>query len=114
PEQAKGTKHCNFRVDLYAVGVVLYELITGSVPYRGESAWETMLLHVEGVFPGIHARAPGVECPAELEQIVERALCKDPSKRFQTAAEMGEALRLVRQSRPAIPWEPLWTPPATP
>ncbi|WAS93590.1 serine/threonine-protein kinase [Nannocystis punicea] len=107
PEQAKGTKHCDSRVDLYALGVVLYELVTGAVPFRGESAWETMLLHVEQPPPPLARRAPGVEFPPALEAVLLRALAKDPARRFQTAIDLRDALRAVRLSQPAVAYEPL-------
>ncbi len=95
PEQAKGPRHCDHRVDIYALGVVLFELVTGDVPFRGNTAWETVLMHVECPVPPMAKRAPGVEIPAEFEAIVLRALAKDPDKRYATVAEMGEALQAL-------------------
>lgn len=95
PEQAKGPRHCDHRVDIYALGVVLFELVTGDVPFRGTTAWETVLLHVEQPVPPMAKRAPGVEIPAGFEAIVVRALAKDPDKRYATVAEMAAALQAL-------------------
>lgn len=95
PEQAKGPRHCDYRVDIYALGVVLYELVTGDVPFRGNTAWETVLMHVERPPPPLAKKAPGVEVPAAFEAVVMRALAKDPEQRFATITEMGAALQAV-------------------
>lgn len=89
PEMAKG-QGATEQSDLYSLGVVLYEMVTGRVPFQGESPITVALKHVqEEVLP------PGVlnpQLPAELEAIILRALAKDPAQRFSSAAEMRQTL----------------------
>jgi serine/threonine protein kinase len=76
--------------DIYSIGTIAYELITGEVPFTGSNMFETVerKLHQSAVAPLV--RNP--ECPAELSSIVERALRRDPQERFQTVMEMIAAL----------------------
>ena len=90
PEQARGSKALDHRVDLYAVGVILYECIVGQVPFHGENYHQLLQAILAGAPAPMRARAPLLE-PA-LEEIVLRALSKEPALRFSTATEMLEAL----------------------
>jgi serine/threonine-protein kinase len=89
PEQAQG-RLVDARSDLYAVGCLLYELLTGRPPYQGEMPLDVMYQHVheQPVPPSL--RALGI--PAQLDAVVLRALAKDPEDRFPSATEMREAL----------------------
>jgi len=89
PEQAAGDKP-DRRADLFAVGVVLYECLTGRHPFRARSEAATLDAIREGRFPPPAEINPDV--PYGLELILERALAADPAARFQTATEMKEAL----------------------
>ena len=97
PEQAQGLP-VSPQSDLYSVGIVLYELLTARVPFDGESAVAIALQQVgaEPVSPS--QLNPGVT--HELEQVVLRALEKDPAKRFADADEFLEALEAARASLP--------------
>jgi serine/threonine-protein kinase len=88
PEQAKGGR-LSIHSDLYAVGVLLYEMICGVAPFSGDSAMTIMLKHVnEAAPPLIHPHLRG----SALEQVILRALSKNPFDRFESASDMGQRL----------------------
>jgi eukaryotic-like serine/threonine-protein kinase len=93
PEQARG-RPLDFRSDVYALGIVLYELLTGRVPFRGETPVETLLMHLES--PPPLDGAAGVAIPPRLVPVLRRALAKDPRERYASGSEMAAALRAVR------------------
>lgn len=91
PEQAQG-KPIDGRSDLYAVGVLLFHMLTGRPPFTDDDAVIVMAHHIKTVPPGVRQVAPNRPIPESLERLVQRALHKDPAKRPQTA---GEFLRLA-------------------
>jgi serine/threonine-protein kinase len=101
PEQAQG-KPVHPSSDLYSVGVVLYEMLTGTVPFTGDTALEIAMKHLNTVpEPPSEKRPPGIgEVPHELDLVVLRALAKDPEDRYQTAREMDADLGRVAQGLP--------------
>ena len=92
PEQAKGAP-VDQTSDLYSVGVVLYELLTGVVPFSGDTPVEIAMKHLSTVPEPPSAKRADV--PRDLDMVVMRALAKDPSERYQTAEEMEADLRRV-------------------
>jgi beta-lactam-binding protein with PASTA domain/tRNA A-37 threonylcarbamoyl transferase component Bud32 len=97
PEQARGAP-VTAASDLYSAGVVLYEMLTGKVPFTGDSAIEIAMKHVNELpRPPSRLRA---EIPPEVDQIVLRALAKEPEDRYQTAEEFIEDLERVEAGLP--------------
>jgi hypothetical protein len=102
PEQALGHK-LDFRTDIYSLGIVVYELFTGHVPFRGDSPVATVLKQVE--------EAPALEghVPDALIPVLSKALAKDRAQRFASARGVAAALRLAHDHQPRAVFA---TPPA--
>jgi serine/threonine-protein kinase len=90
PEQVLAERDVDGRADIYALGCVLFEMITGSPPFHGGSAHAVMSRHAKDAVPSIRSVRPSV--PAELERTVTRALAKTPADRFRSASEFSDAL----------------------
>jgi serine/threonine-protein kinase len=90
PEQLEG-KNVNGHTDLFALGVSLYQLLTGQLPFRGASMTKLMFVIANEPHESVTTVRP--DLPACLDPIVDRALAKNPADRFQTGAEMAAALR---------------------
>jgi serine/threonine protein kinase len=90
PEQAKG-EPCDYRADIYSLGVVLHEMLTGRAPFTSAYAFAVLKLIINNVPPPISTRRP--DAPPEFEVIASRAMAKRPEDRYQSAAEMESALR---------------------
>ncbi|MBX6351023.1 MAG: Stk1 family PASTA domain-containing Ser/Thr kinase [Clostridia bacterium] len=100
PEQAQGLS-ADERSDVYAVGVVLYEMLAGAPPFSGETALAVAMKHVREEPPDLALARPGL--PGELVRIVRRALQKDPFRRYPTATAFREDLEAYLEDRP-LPW----------
>ncbi len=89
PEQASGTA-VDRRTDLWSLGAVLYEMLAGSPPYRGDTQLQVMHAMVDGHPPRLRDARP--DLPAAIDSVVARALQKDPAQRYASAAEMERDL----------------------
>jgi serine/threonine-protein kinase len=91
PEQASG-KHADLRCDVYAVGIILFELFTGTVPFTGETFLGVLTKHLNDQPPPMRTVYPDLQISPELEGVVLRTLTKDPTHRYQTMNELAAAL----------------------
>ena len=93
PEQVAGQQTIDHRSDLYSVGCVIYECLTGSPPFDHANDRLVLGMHLKSAIPD--ARRRRADTPPRLAKLVTRALSKNPGDRWQSAAEMGAALREV-------------------
>lgn len=92
PEQALG-KELDSRADIYALGVILYEALTGEVPFDAPSMMELLMKHLNQPPPAIRTTHPELGISEEIEKVVLRALEKEKEKRFQSVSEFHHAFR---------------------
>ena len=105
PEQARGSMATN-QSDIYAIGIILYEMLTGKVPFDGESAVTIALKHFQEEIPSV--RLYDRHVPQSLENVVLKATAKDPIDRYQSAEEMSADLATALDSSRLN--EPAWHP----
>jgi tRNA A-37 threonylcarbamoyl transferase component Bud32 len=98
PEQAAG-KSLDHRVDIYALAVILYETLTGRVPFIGDSFMGILTQHMFEDPPKLEEANPHVEVPLPLASFIYRGLAKDPAERYQSCEEMAQALEAALAGR---------------
>jgi serine/threonine protein kinase len=98
PEQAAG-RHADQRADVYAVGIMLYEMFTGAVPFTGETFLGVLAKHLGETPPAMSAVYPELALSEEFQRVIERALEKNPDARFQTMVELSQALQATPEGR---------------
>ncbi|RJP22875.1 MAG: serine/threonine protein kinase [Candidatus Abyssobacteria bacterium SURF_5] len=98
PEQIRG-KHVDERSDIYSLGVCMYELFTGKLPYEGKDRKEIMKMHISRSVKPEPASSINKKIPPALNRIIMTALQKNPDKRFPSVAELQLALKHVTVSR---------------
>ena len=89
PEQASG-KGCTIKSDIYSMGIIFYELLSGSLPFRGDNAVEIALKHMRDPLPSLRDENPAI--PQSIENIIRKATAKNPKNRYDDARSMHEDL----------------------
>jgi serine/threonine-protein kinase len=106
PEQARASGEVDHRTDIYALGVVAYELLAGVVPFQDDTSIDVLVAHQEDPVPPLAERVPGL--PAELAQLIEAMLAKQPADRPTLEAVQAVLERLFGPTR-----APMLAPPPT-
>ena len=99
PEQIEGLP-ADIRTDIFAFGAVIFEMVTGQRPFRGPSAARTLAAIIETDPPAVSSLQPRV--PAAIDRVVRKCLAKDPDKRWQSAGDLGDELRWIREGGAAV------------
>lgn len=92
PEQAVAGP-VDVRTDVYSMGITMFEVLTGRLPFIGATAFEVMDRHLRAERPSLRDLVPGI--PEDLDTLVQRAMAREPDERFQTMAELLEALERI-------------------
>ncbi|HEY9679339.1 MAG TPA: serine/threonine-protein kinase [Drouetiella sp.] len=98
PEQCSG-ELVDSRSDIYSLGCVLFEALTGAAPFIGENALATMMLHQSSPTPLLREASLGAEFPNELQQIIQTMLAKEPTQRYQKLTEAMEDLAAIKRGQ---------------
>jgi len=114
PEQGQSLK-VDHRADIYAMGVVIYEMVTGQLPFDAETPFAVLMKHVTEPLPLPRSVEPGL--PEEVERVILKALAKEPADRYQSMSDLVTAFdRAVQAASPILPSgdRPVETPPVEP
>jgi serine/threonine protein kinase len=93
PEQVQGGLDLDGRSDIYSMGVLLYQVLSGKTPYNADTAAKLMMMHILEPVP--HITDIKDDLPEAFDEIIEKAMAKDPDDRFQTMEEMASAIELA-------------------
>lgn len=106
PELSKG-KQATMQSDIYSLGIVFYELLTGDVPYKGENPVQVALMHIKGDIPRVRSFDPSI--PQSVENIITRATAKNPNNRYRNIAlmlqDLNECLKKEHKNDPMISFD---------
>ena len=98
PEQVQGNTDLDGRSDIYSLGIILYEMLTGNTPYQSDTPGKIMMMHLLEQVP--HVRNVKADIPPDLDAAIEKAMAKDPADRYANSAEMAAAVESAVSSLP--------------
>jgi len=114
PEQAMAASDLSPRSDIYSLGVVLFECLTGELPFQGDTAREFIISHIQKEAPSLRKKRPEIPFPEELERLVKAMLAKRPDQRPASMKEVAAALEPFAKAPAGASRGPATTPVAKP
>ncbi|HRQ37620.1 MAG TPA: protein kinase [Chloroflexota bacterium] len=93
PEQAQGNMNLDHRADIYSLGVILFQMLTGELPFAHDNNFSVLMMHVNEPIPSPIQRNP--ELPPAIDHIIQRVLAKKPDNRYQSALELAKAVAMA-------------------
>jgi eukaryotic-like serine/threonine-protein kinase len=93
PEQSLGSDEIDQRADVYSLGVMLFQMLTGELPFKGDTAMKVILQHLNAPVPSAHDITPAL--PIAIDAVIRQAMHKEASQRYQTAGDFAEAVAEV-------------------
>ncbi len=111
PEQIRGER-VDHRCDIYSLGVALFEMVSGELPFEADSAMTVMMMHLNDPVPDLLEISPGIAPP--LKSVIEKALAKNPDERYQSAGELAAALHALLADDPQAGTQAIKTVPTAP
>ena len=100
PEQVQGNKDIDGRSDIYALGVILFQMLAGKMPYESDTPAKVMLMHILDPVPQVSTTKGDI--PVVLDRVINQAMAKDPNQRFPTASQMATVLSAAITGQPAV------------
>ena len=98
PEQVQGMKTISGRTDIYALGILIYQMLTGERPYQADSTAQLMMMHILEPVPKILEKRP--DLAPILDDVIAKAIAKEPEARFASVSELSEALESIARGEP--------------
>jgi len=98
PEQVQGDKDLDGRSDIYSLGIILFQMLTGKLPYQSDTPAKTMMSHILDAIPSVVEANPNL--PSGFEDVITQALAKKPEDRYSTASEMATAIEAATKGEP--------------